>query len=83
MGIGDKIKVGYAQDWMGQATRKYQIVAETISGEYVCCGMPEVIERLDGSAGRANSRYIGNPATGLFLRDKSEFTDIKEEIIGG
>lgn len=85
MEIGDKILTGITTDWLGQATKKYHIIDETLAGKFVCEGMPEVVERLDGSksAGRANSKYVCSPMTSLFLRNKSEFSDIKEEIIGG
>lgn len=73
MEIDDRIKVGYTSDFFNMATKKYHILDETISGRFVCEGMPEVISRLDGS------KYVSSPMTGLFLRDKRDFTNIKEE----
>ena len=75
MEIGDRIRTGCASDWCGMATRKYQIIRETTDGQFVCQGMPEVIARPAGS------KYVTNPMTGLFLRDKKEFTNVHEEII--
>ena len=68
-----EITVGYCGDTLGQATRKYQIVDETISGKFVCKGMPWLNRRPDGS------QYIANSITGLFLKDKSEFSNIHTE----
>ncbi len=76
MEIGDKVKVGYAQDWMGQSTQKRMIIDETISGKYVCEQMPITMTRQDGT------KYLASSTTGFILKDKSEFTDIHEEITG-
>ena len=75
MEIGAKIKVGYAQDWTGQATYKYQIVAETIEGSFLCRQAPFIVSRPDGT------KYVASSMTGLFLRSKEEFSDIHEEML--
>lgn len=73
----DKIKVGIAEDWFGQAGRKYQIIAETTDGRYVCKHCPIQMKSI------ANNPYLAEPLTSLFLKKKSEISDIREEEING
>ncbi len=68
------MKIGYCSDWFGQATTKVAIIAETISGKYVVRHMPTEMASIHGT------KYLAEPLTGLILKDKSEVTDIKEEI---
>ena len=67
------IKCGYAPDWTGQSSKRYWIIDETISGKYVVQDMPIKMQRLD------NSCYLTQSLTGLHLKDKAEFTSVKEE----
>lgn len=76
-----KITVGIAQDLVGAATRKYQIIGELTrigqmeSTEYLCQGMPIIMTNTHGR------KYISSPMTGLFIRDKSEFAEVHDEIL--
>ena len=67
------MRTGYVQDITGQATHKVVIVDETISGRYVLKQMPIKMVRSDGSW------YLTDSLSSLFIRNKSEVKDIREE----
>lgn len=69
------MKVGYASDWTKGSTVKYEIIDETISGKYVVRVAQVKMKDV------RNNDYLATALLGLFLRDKSEFSNICEEEI--
>lgn len=69
------MKIGYCQDWCGQATLKYIIVAETTDGQYILKRFPI---KMIGAYG---NKYWAEPPDGLIFRDKSQVEAREEDDI--
>ena len=69
-----EIKGGYIQDFTGASTRKVMIVDETPT-KYVCRKAPFLVNDYYGKP------YYTFGIDGIFLRDKSQFTDIHTETL--
>ncbi len=72
-----KIKVGYGQISYCESIEKVQILDETVSGKYVCCGMPIPMLSAHGTP------YYASSLTGIFLRKKEDITNVHEEELEG
>ena len=66
------MRIGFASDWTGAAAQRVVIVAETVDGRFVCKHAPIEMTDINGKP------YLAESLTGLFLREKSEITDIAD-----
>jgi len=62
------IKVGYANDFTGATTQKWQVLDETITGKFVCIKAPAIERGYWG-----DTHLVYSPTAGLCLIDKDKF----------